>query len=74
MRKGTFKRERVLSFSYANDSSATYAELIRERDELDKVDQEYRVRVRDLLFTLITIGNVLGYYVGPGKCVYQMTL
>ena len=60
----------TLSFSYANDSSATYAELIRERDNLDKVDEVHRTRIRDLLYTLITVGNVLGYYVGPGKFAY----
>ena len=54
----------TLSVSYANESSMTYAKVIMK--ENDEVNKEYRVRVRDFLYTLINTAAVVGYYVGPG--------
>ena len=52
----------TLSLSYANDSSTTYAKVITR--ETHEVDEEYRVRIRDFLYTLINTAAMFGYYVG----------
>ena len=55
----------TLSFSYANDSSVSYVEQMKERAH--KLDKGYRLHVRDILYTLISTANVFGYYIGPGE-------
>ena len=68
----------TVCYSYASESSVVYAEAIREKE--GEIEKDYQIRLRDSLYTLISVAQVLGYFVGPGKistatlcpCVYMM--
>ena len=57
--------EHALSFCYATDSSARYAELKREKD--GKIDKNYDSDIRNKVLGLLSFGYLIGYPVGPGK-------
>ena len=55
----------TVGYSYASDSSIVYTEVVRK--EQGEIKKDYRIQLRDSLYTLISVGQVLGYFVGPGK-------
>ena len=54
----------TLSLSYASESSVEYVDLMRRRKK--KVDDGTTERVKGYLFSLVTIGECLGCFFGPG--------
>jgi len=59
----------TLSYSYATESAVTYVMTLKKRPSRSKHDQELEVKIRNLLFTLKTVGNSLGSFVGAGELV-----
>ena len=57
--------EYTLSFCYINDSSAHYAELVRENGA--KKNKNYDVELRHKLLGFLSFGYILGFPIGPGK-------
>ena len=54
-----------LSFCYINDSSAHFAEMLRENG--GKINKNYDVELRHKLFGYLSFGYLFGFLLGPGK-------
>ena len=57
--------EYTLSFCYVNDSSAHYAELMKENGA--KINKDYNVELRHKLLGYLSFGYLFGFILGPGK-------
>lgn len=57
----------TLSYSYVTETSVIYEELLSKREGRIETDKKREIRLRNLLFTLKTVGNSIGAFVGSGK-------
>ncbi len=59
----------TLSYSYVAETSVTYEELLSKNEGHIEVDKKREVKLRNFLFTLKTVGNSVGSFVGSGKVI-----